>query len=72
MPEATDYTVTYGRGPTPEAAIKALRANVHKGIAQGWEPIGGVAAQAAAGADGTPEVVILQAMVKPPAREPGG
>jgi hypothetical protein len=64
MPPVTDYVIVSGRGESADAAAEALRARVKKGIAQGWEPIGGIAIRAAPGAEGG-EVVILQAMVKP-------
>lgn len=65
MSPVTDYTVTYGRGSDVEAAIKALRAAVKKGIGQGWDPVGGVAVQYVRDGDGAGEVVMVQAMVKP-------
>ena len=64
MPPVTDYTITFGRGEDAEAAAKALRASVRKGIAQGWEPIGGVAVHGGRGEGAPTEVVLLQAMTK--------
>lgn len=65
MPPVADYTVTFGRGTDVEAAIKSLRAAVKKGIAQGWEPVGGVAVQLDRKDGGATNVVMVQAMVKP-------
>lgn len=64
MPQIVDYAVVYGAENDAEAAVKKLRARVKEGISAGWQPIGGVSAQAVALADSPGAVVLCQAMVR--------